>query len=81
MLLTHPDTMKKLVSEVRSTFGSSDDISMDVIAGLPYLNACIKEALRRYPPVPVGLPHLTPREGSTICGHYVPPHVSPSSLY
>jgi cytochrome P450 len=76
LLLKHPESMKKLVNEVRAAFSSSDAISMEAIAGLPYLNACIKEGLRKYPPVPVGLPHLTPREGSTICGHYVPPGVS-----
>lgn len=76
LLLTHPGSMKKLTEEVRSRFASSNNITMDIIAGLPYLNACIKEALRKYPPVPVGLPHLTPQNGSTICGHYVPPNVS-----
>jgi cytochrome P450 len=76
LLLKNPETMKKLVTEVRDAFCSSDDISMEAIKGMPYLNACIKEALRMYPPVPIGLPHLTPREGSTICGHYVPPNVS-----
>jgi cytochrome P450 len=68
--------MKKLVDEIRGAFASSDHISMEAIQGLPYLGACIKEALRKYPPVPVGLPRLTPREGSTICGHYVPSNVS-----
>lgn len=76
MLLTTPAAMTKLVLEIRSTFASSEAISMDILAGLPYLNACIKEALRIYPPVPVGLPHLTPVEGSTICGHFIPPNVS-----
>jgi cytochrome P450 len=76
LLLTHPDSLKKLVDEIRTSFISSDAISMEVIAGLPYLNACIKEAFRQYPPVPIGLPHLTPADGSTVCGYYVPPNVS-----
>jgi cytochrome P450 len=76
LLLTYPESMKKLVDEIRSAFKSSEDISMEAMASLPYLNACIKEGLRRYPPVPVGLPHKTPQDGSTICGHYVPPNVS-----
>jgi cytochrome P450 len=76
LLLTHPDSLKKLVNEIRTSFTSSDAISMEVIAGLPYLNACIKEAFRQYPPVPIGLPHLTPADGSTVCGYYVPPNVS-----
>lgn len=76
MLLTTPAAMTKSVLEIRSTFATSEAISMELLAGLPYLHACIKEALRIYPPVPVGLPHPTPMEGSTICGHFVPPNVS-----
>jgi hypothetical protein len=75
LLLAHPVSMAKLVHEIRTAFDSSDSISMEGTAGLPYLNACIKEAFRHYPPVPIGLPHLTPATGSTICGYYVPPNV------
>lgn len=75
LLLTHPESMEKLVDEIRTALNSSDGISMEATAGLPYLNACIKEAFRHYPPVPIGLPHLTPAAGSTICGYYVPPNV------
>lgn len=75
LLLKHPESMKKLVHEVRGAIKSSDSITMEAIAALPYLNACIKEALRIYPPLPVGMPHKTPADGSTICGHYVPPNV------
>jgi cytochrome P450 len=80
LLLTHPFSMNKLVAEVRGAFKTSDDIDLEITQGLPYLNACIKEALRRYPPLPVALPHLTPPQGSTICGHYVPPHVSHEAM-
>jgi cytochrome P450 len=76
LLLANPETMAKLVAEIRTAFTSSDSITMEITAGLPYLNACIKEAFRQYPPVPIGLPHLTPAVGSTVCGHFVPPNVS-----
>ncbi|KAF2745137.1 cytochrome P450 [Sporormia fimetaria CBS 119925] len=76
LLLKNPTTMEKLVEELRATFASEADMSLEAIAALPYLNACIKEALRLYPPVAPGLPHLTPREGSTICGEYVPPGIT-----
>jgi cytochrome P450 len=80
LLLTNPGKKQQLVTEIRGAFKSTEDIAMEVIAGLPYLNACIKEAFRKYPPVPIGLPHLTPQDGSTICGHFVPPNVSRSSI-
>ncbi|KAI8932397.1 hypothetical protein NX059_010584 [Plenodomus lindquistii] len=67
--------LKKLTEEIRGAFASSEDISMDVLQGLPYLNACINEGLRMYPPVPSALPHRTTAQGSTICDLYVPPQV------
>ncbi|KAH7348070.1 cytochrome P450 46A1 [Pyrenochaeta sp. MPI-SDFR-AT-0127] len=68
--------MRKLNEEVRGAFASSEDISMETIQTLPYLNACLKEGLRLYPPVPSGMMHRTIGQGSTICGYYVPPEVS-----
>lgn len=72
LLLRNPEKLRNVVREVRGAFATSAEIGMEGIAALPYMNACIKEALRMYPPVPVGLPHLTPQEGSTICGEYIP---------
>ncbi|KAF1959746.1 cytochrome P450 [Byssothecium circinans] len=71
-LLENPGAMKKLTKEVRETFSSSQDMSIEAVAQLPYLNACIKEALRMYPPIAVALPRTTPPDGSTVCGQYVP---------
>ncbi|KAF2280273.1 cytochrome P450 [Westerdykella ornata] len=76
LLLKNPVTYKKLVQEIRAAFASPADINMEGAAALPYLNACVKEALRRYPPVAAGLPHLTPSDGSTICGQFVPPRTT-----
>jgi cytochrome P450 len=76
LLLTHPANMEKLVEEIRGAFKEEGDITMESIAKLPYLKACINEAFRIYPPVAIGTPHLTPRDGSTICGHFVPHGVS-----
>lgn len=75
LLCKNPDTLRSLVEEIRGAFSSEEKMSMEAIAALPYLNACMKEALRLYPPVPAGLPHLTPSNGSTICGEFVPPDV------
>ncbi|KAI4945617.1 hypothetical protein J4E91_007960 [Alternaria rosae] len=73
LLLRNPDCMEKLNSEIRSAFDSDADMTMERLAALPYLAACIKEAFRLYPPVPLGLPRLTPQDGSTVVGQYVPP--------
>ncbi|KAJ4378142.1 hypothetical protein N0V83_000975 [Neocucurbitaria cava] len=75
-LLVNPECMKKLVGEVRGAFASADDMTMEQLAALPYLAACIKEAFRMYPPVPLGLPRFTPEDGSTIVGQYVPPNTN-----
>ncbi|KAF1940511.1 cytochrome P450 46A1 [Clathrospora elynae] len=72
LLLDKPECMAKLVKEIRGTFKEDGEISMQAAAKLPYLKACISEALRMYPPVPNGMPHLTPRDGSTVCGEFVP---------
>lgn len=83
MLMRDPTTMEKLTREIHESFAVSSDISMERLAGLPYLNACVKEAMRIYPSVPVGMPHVTPAEGSTVCGRFVPPGtvVSASHLF
>jgi len=75
MLMRDLASMTKLTTKIRESFAAASDISMERLAKLPYLNACIKEAIRIYPSVPVGLPHLTPAEGSTVCGRFVPPGV------
>jgi len=73
LLLANPDCMKKVCEEVRGAFATEADMNMEEVAALPYLSACIKEALRMYPPVPIGFPHRTPKIGSTVNGNFVPP--------
>lgn len=75
LLLKNPGKMQALSEEIRGAFEDEKEMSMEAIAALPYLAACLKEALRLYPPVPLALPHLTPANGSTICGQFVPPGV------
>ncbi|RYN31170.1 hypothetical protein AA0119_g4748 [Alternaria tenuissima] len=81
LLLTHPECQAKLVKEIRTTFQEEASINMEAIAKLPYLKACIQEAFRLYPPVAVGLLHLTPSDGSTVCGHFVPPNTTVSATH
>ena len=44
---------------------------MDVLGSLPYMNACIEEGLRIFPPVPIGLLRTVPEGGAVIDGHQV----------
>jgi hypothetical protein len=41
----NPETMKKAAKEVRR-FASEDELTMDNIQGLKYLNACFHESMR-----------------------------------
>lgn len=71
--------MAKLVNEIRTAFPDRDDIGVATLQKLSYLNACIEEGLRMYPPVPTGLPRVTPVGGAAVCGEWVPQNASKSS--
>ncbi|KAK8199757.1 cytochrome P450 [Phyllosticta capitalensis] len=71
-LCRNPRVCTKLTSEIRGAFTHPDQMNMPTLASLPYLCACIEEALRVYPPVPIGLPRVVPPGGRTICGKHVP---------
>ncbi|KAI1324101.1 cytochrome P450 [Xylariaceae sp. FL0255] len=73
LLLTNPRCMEILTSEIRGSFSSSDQIDLDSITKMPYLNACIEEGLRVYPPVPSGFPRQVAPGGNAIMGKWVPP--------
>ncbi|KAI0146265.1 cytochrome P450 [Xylariaceae sp. FL1272] len=72
-LLMNPEKLALLTKEIRETFSTEADITMENTAGLKYLTACIHESLRLYPPVPVGVPRVVPDPGQTIAGKWVPP--------
>ncbi|KAF2258735.1 cytochrome P450 [Lojkania enalia] len=71
-LLRNPKMFKRLKDEIRGACKSEADINMDILANLPYMNACIEEGLRIFPPVPIGLLRTVPKGGSIIDGHRVP---------
>lgn len=73
MLLMHPPILQKLTREIRSSFSDSSDIVLTKTGDIEYLNAVIDEALRLFPPVPTTLPRVTPPQGHTVLGKYVPP--------
>lgn len=72
-LLAAPDKLRILVDEIRSSFSCDGDITMERLARLTYLNACIQEGLRIHPPLAIGSPREIPEGGNTILGRWMPP--------
>jgi cytochrome P450 len=75
-LLTTPHTLPLLVKEIRSSFKGVEEMTFANEAKLSYLQACVEEVLRVYPPVAMELSRLTPREGCFIDGVFIPGNVS-----
>ncbi|KAJ7784202.1 cytochrome P450 [Mycena metata] len=69
-LLTHPESYKRLQSELDEVFppkSGKERIDATVLLGLPYLNAVIKESLRVHPPLSTSLQRApTPGTGSKV---------------
>lgn len=61
---------EKLTHEIRTSFKEYNDINGRSTDMLIYLKAVIEEGLRLYPPIPIGLPRVSP--GETVDGNYVP---------
>ncbi|OGE47485.1 hypothetical protein PENARI_c043G07611 [Penicillium arizonense] len=55
-----------------STGGAGDVIPFTAANKLPYLDAVITESFRMHPAVGLLLERVTPPQGATICGEYVP---------
>lgn len=86
LLLSNPETLRKVTDEIRSTFKSESEITMTSVNQLTYMLACLNEALRMYPPVAGGLPREVPPNGREILGRYVPgkasiPPMLPELIY
>jgi cytochrome P450 len=79
-LVGNKDKLDVLAGEIRTTFESPDQITLDAVRNLPYLNAVIKEGLRLCPPIPWVLPRRVPNGGDTVCGTWLPGGVSDPPL-
>ena len=75
-ILRNPDVLNRLVEEVRTTFGSEDDINLVSVGQLTYMLAVLNEGLRIHPPVANGLPRQVPYGGAKILDQYIPANVS-----
>ncbi|KAF2195526.1 cytochrome P450 [Zopfia rhizophila CBS 207.26] len=74
-LVRNPEKLEMLAEEVRSRIEKEEDMTIAKLKELPYLSAVIWEGFRMCNPTPVGLPRLSPPEGGTVCGHWVPGNV------
>ncbi|KAG4443210.1 hypothetical protein IFR05_001352 [Cadophora sp. M221] len=72
LLLTNPDSLEKVRAEIDNAFNNTSEMTFVKEAQLPYLQACIEETFRIYPPVPMELNRVTPPAGTTIDGIFVP---------
>lgn len=72
LLTQNPRVLAKLAKEICGSFKDESLLTIQNLNKSTYLTACIEEALRLVPPVPEGLPRVTPSEGESICGHWVP---------
>ena len=72
LLISHPTAYRRACFEVRDAFRTSEDIKLDAVLGLPYLQAVIDESFRVYPPALGGLVRVVHPEGDHLCGYWVP---------
>lgn len=75
-LVHNPDKLNVLANEIRESFHKDDEITLDGVRNLEYLNAVINEGLRLCPPVPWVLPRRVPAAGGTVSGVWLPGGVS-----
>ncbi|EGD79816.1 hypothetical protein PTSG_10799 [Salpingoeca rosetta] len=67
----HPQEQQKCREEIFEALGASDAPSFDDFAKLPYTMACIKEAMRLIPPVPV-VSRVLEKPLTLECGETLP---------
>jgi cytochrome P450 len=76
LLLKNPRVLDLLKAEVREKFANEDEINLTGVKTLTYQFAVLQEAMRIFPPVPIGSPRLIPPQGDTITGYKLPAGVS-----
>lgn len=73
-LLAYPPTMQRLYEELvdagRAQHLTRPFPTWTEVCDLPYLDACINEAVRLHPPFCLPLERVVPEGGVTICGQF-----------
>ncbi|KAK5991610.1 Cytochrome P450 monooxygenase 1 [Cladobotryum mycophilum] len=68
LLCQNPEAFQKLKDEIRTTFSDTDYIGVASTEELPYLDACLQETLRLYPPTPLGIARVAPEGAHRLLG-------------
>lgn len=74
-VLKSPMIHDTLVAQIGKRFSSPSEITFAALADFAYLRAVLLEALRMYPPLPLGMPRVVPAGGAVVDGRYVPGNV------
>lgn len=74
-VLKRPEVYEKLSSQIRHRFSCSSEMTFSSLADMSYLRAVLQEALRMYPPLPLGMPRVVPSGGAVVSGQFVPEKV------
>jgi cytochrome P450 len=70
-LLRHPKVMKRLQDEIESVIGQNGEVKESNLGTIKYLHCVVKETMRLYPAVPLGVPHESV-EPVTVGGYCIP---------
>ena len=71
-LAVDPTIVEKLRAEIDSLWKKNTPFNVWDFQNAEYLNGVMNEAMRMHPPVPSGVQRVTPPEGVTIDGVFVP---------
>ncbi|KAF7865973.1 hypothetical protein EAF04_006136 [Stromatinia cepivora] len=71
-LVKNADAHRVLTSEVRGAFKDGNDITIQAVTNMEFLNAVINEAMRLCPSLPMVLPRMVNEPGIEVCGYWLP---------
>jgi cytochrome P450 len=71
-LAKDPSQVETLRKEIKPFQGSDGEFNVKDLQSADHLNGIINEALRLHPPVPSGTLRVTPPEGITVRGTFIP---------